>query len=163
MSTLTRWTCKIYSCDTDTSAGNYNASGEVLESTIAALSGVHLWSVNITAPRWKISNAGVVETDISGRPFAAQRGYTDQWTISSIPFSFDDSDFDFATIQAELPDVFNKKHIWITFTGITSSSSYNIAATKVVKVVPETYSETDNDSAGKRTFTLSFRRKYRND
>lgn len=157
---LNIWRCRIYTSNADTSSSNYSSNGEVSETTISALDGARNWDFYCTRTGWHLNNAGELGTDISGRPFAVRRGWVDSWTITSVPYSYRDGDFDYGNIATELPYIFSRKNVWVRFDG-PDKTGFQISDSKLVKVLPSDFSEADNDAKGTRTFTLTLRRKFR--
>lgn len=162
-----RWLVRLYYSDTDVASNLYNASGELLRTSLS--------SASIPSFTFYVSQIGHQYTpthesafDIGGRPYSRNRGFTDAWNLVTTPYYFDASGqkYQILAVIDNIMFALKYRHLWLSFTGqnlndLTTSISNN--NTSAVKVAFQNFSETINNSSSSRIANLQFIRKFRFD
>lgn len=160
-----RWLVKMWYSDTDVNTAFYNSQGELLRTDLGGKTSTTFY---VSTLNHQYTATHESSTDINGRPYSRNRGFTDGWTLTVTPYYFDSTGQKYQTLAIIDNIMFGLKyrHLWLQFDGqnlvdLTTGVSSN--ATKAVKVIFTSFAETINNASSSRTATIQFQRKFRFD
>ena len=166
-SVFERWKVTMYYSDTDVASNLYNSSGEIPITNLPSID-IPRFDFWVSTIQYQYTPTNELASDIGGRSYNRNRGFTDGWTLTLTPYLFDPTGQAYQTLAVVDNIMFALKfrYLWVAYTGdglnaLTTGVGDN--ATKAVKVTFNSWSETVNTSTGTRTATLGLQRKYRFD
>ena len=159
-----RWLATLYYSDTDIDTALYNSYGETSGGNMAGISETPIY---ISTINYQYTPTHETATDIAGRPYSRNRGFTDGWTLTTTPYYFDTSGSKYQTLQLvdNLMFAIKYRHLWIKISGggVNALTNGITIPSGVAKVIFISFAESINNASSSRTANIQFQRKFRFD